>query len=42
MERDTMAVDGKYQSIKMTALALLTYIFKASSDRHTVSFITSG
>lgn len=42
MKRHTMSLDGNYQYIKMTALALLTYIFKAFGDRHTISFITSG
>lgn len=37
-----MFLDGNYQYMKMTALSLLIYIFKASSDRHTFSFITAN
>lgn len=33
-----MSLDGNYRYVKMTALALLTYIFKAFGDKHTVSF----
>lgn len=41
LNRQTMPLDGNYRYVKMTALALLTYIFKAFGDRHTVSFITA-
>ena len=41
MERRTVPLDGNYQHVKMTAPPLLTYIFKAFGDRHTVSFVTA-
>lgn len=42
MERHTTSLDGNYQYMKMTALALSIYIFKASSDRRIFSLITAN